>query len=330
MVIGPTRELVAQIKEQFTLFGKECDLNICLLHGGVGYKHQIDCLNSGADIVVATPGRLIDHVKNKTIDLSSVDYLILDEVDRMLDMGFVDDVLKIISFCRNPNRQTLLFSATVSDSIKRIIQKHLKNPVEVNIGIQLSPASTVKHTVFPIGALQKFDLLIALIEQMGDGSLIIFCRMKEGADRIARWLKASNHKCVVMHSNLSQKVREQSLKKFKNGDAQILVATDIASRGLDIAHVMHVINYDVPENSEDYVHRIGRTGRAQKEGDAATLVALDELSHLDAIEKLIDQKIPQQKLDGFNYIQEPMIRSQEKQPARRRRNSRSSQFGRRR
>ena len=132
-------------------------------------------MNSGADIVVATPGRLIDHVKNKTIDLSSVDYLILDEVDRMLDMGFVDDVLKIISFCRNPHRQTLLFSATVSDSIKRIIQKHLKNPVEVNIGIQLSPASTVKHTVFPIGALQKFDLLIALIEQMGDGSLIIFC-----------------------------------------------------------------------------------------------------------------------------------------------------------
>ena len=330
LAIGPTRELVAQIKEQFTLFGKECDLNICLLHGGVGYKHQIDCLNSGADIVVATPGRLIDHVKNKTIDLSSVDYLILDEVDRMLDMGFVDDVLKIISFCRNPNRQTLLFSATVSDSIKRIIQKHLKNPVEVNIGIQLSPASTVKHTVFPIGALQKFDLLIALIEQMGGGSLIIFCRMKEGADRIARWLKASNHKCVVMHSNLSQKVREQSLKKFKNGDAQILVATDIASRGLDIAHVMHVINYDVPENSEDYVHRIGRTGRAQKEGDAATLVALDELSHLDSIEKLIDQKIPQQKLEGFNYIQEPVIRSQEKQPARRRRNSRSSQFGRRR
>ena len=330
LAIGPTRELVAQIKEQFTLFGKECDLNVCLLHGGVGYKHQIDCLNSGADIVVATPGRLIDHVKNKTIDLSSVDYLILDEVDRMLDMGFVDDVLKIISFCRNPNRQTLLFSATVSDSIKRIIQKHLKNPVEVNIGIQLSPASTVKHTVFPIGALQKFDLLIALIEKMGDGSLIIFCRMKEGADRISRWLKASNHKCVVMHSNLSQKVREQSLKKFKNGDAQILVATDIASRGLDIAHVMHVINYDVPENSEDYVHRIGRTGRAQKEGDAATLVALDELSHLDAIEKLIDQKIPQQKLEGFNYVQEPMIRSQEKQPARRRRNSRSSQFGRRR
>ena len=330
LAIGPTRELVAQIKEQFTLFGKECDLNVCLLHGGVGYKHQIDCLNSGADIVVATPGRLIDHVKNKTIDLSSVDYLILDEVDRMLDMGFVDDVLKIISFCRNPNRQTLLFSATVSDSIKRIIQKHLKNPVEVNIGIQLSPASTVKHTVFPIGALQKFDLLIALIEQMGDGSLIIFCRMKEGADRIARWLKASNHKCVVMHSNLSQKVREQSLKKFKNGDAQILVATDIASRGLDIAHVMHVINYDVPENSEDYVHRIGRTGRAQKEGDAATLVALDELSHLDAIEKLIDQKIPQHKLEGFNYIQEPVVRSQEKQPARRRRNSRSSQFGRRR
>lgn len=330
LVIGPTRELAAQIKEQFILFGKECDLNICLLHGGVGYKGQIDCLNSGADVVVATPGRLIDHAKNKSIDLSTVDYLILDEVDRMLDMGFVDDVLKIISFCRNPQRQTLLFSATVSDSIKRIIQKHLNNPVEVNIGMQLSPASTVKHTVFPVGALQKFDLLIALIEKMGDGSLIIFCRMKQGADRIGRWLQASNHRCAVMHSNLSQKVREQSLKQFKDGEAQILVATDIASRGLDIAHVMHVINYDVPENSEDYVHRIGRTGRARKEGDAATLVALDEFSHLEAIEKLIEQAIPQQKLEGFNYIQEPVIRSLEKTPIRRRRNSRSSQFGRRR
>ena len=330
LAIGPTRELAAQIKEQFALFGEEASQRVCLLHGGVGYKEQNDCLKAGADVIVATPGRLLDHVQHKTLDLSSVEYLVLDEVDRMLDMGFVEDVLKIIKQCKNRERQTLLFSATVSDSIKHIIQRHLKDPVEVNIGIQLSPASTVKHTVFPIGALQKFDLLMALIEEMNEGSMIIFCRMKEGADRIARWLKASKHKCAVMHSNLSQRVRERALSEFKEGKVRILVATDIASRGLDIAHVMHVINYDVPENSEDYVHRIGRTGRAQREGDAATLVALDEFSHLEAIEKLIDQAIPQQKLEGFNYLQEPIIRSVETSPKRRRRNSRSSQFGRRR
>lgn len=330
LVIGPTRELAAQIKEQFVLFGKHSKSNICLLHGGVGYQEQNRGLKEGADIVVATPGRLLDHLKHKTIDLSSVEYLVMDEVDRMLDMGFIDDVLKIIGACSNKHRQTLLFSATVSDSIKRIIQKHLKNPVEITIGVQLSAATTVKHEVYPVGALQKFDLLIALLEQMNEGSTIIFCRMKDGADRIARWLKGSDHKCAVMHSNLSQKIRERSLSAFKKGDVRILVATDIASRGLDIAHVTHVVNFDVPEHSEDYVHRIGRTGRAQKEGDAATLVSLDEISHLEAIEKLIGQAIPQKKLEGFKYLQEPVIRKNETTTQRRRRNSRSSQFGRRR
>jgi ATP-dependent RNA helicase RhlE len=331
LVIGPTRELAAQIKEQFVLFGSKSPSKVCLLHGGVPYKAQNEALSSGVDIIAATPGRLLDHVKNKTIDLSDVEYLVMDEVDRMLDMGFIEDVTKIIRKCTNKNRQTLLFSATVSDSIKRIIANNLKDPVEINIGIQLSPASTVKHEVYPIGALQKFDLLIALMENMKEGSTIIFCRMKDGADRVARWLKEREFNCTVMHSNLSQKLREESLRDFKSGAAQILVATDIASRGLDIASVTHVVNYDVPEHSEDYVHRIGRTGRAQKEGDAATLVALDEMSHLDSIEKLIGMHIPQRRLEGFNYIQEPIIREMpsENQP-RRRRNSRSSQFGRRR
>ncbi len=331
LVIGPTRELAAQIKEQFILFGRDSPSRVCLLHGGVGYKEQNDALKSGVDIVAATPGRLLDHIKSKTLDLSDVEYLVMDEVDRMLDMGFIDDVTKIIKKCTHKNRQTLLYSATVSDTVKRIIANNLKDPVEINIGIQLSPASTVKHYVYPIGALQKFDLLIALMEIKKEGSTIIFCRMKSGADRIARWLEAREFNCTVMHSNLSQKVRERSLSDFKSGAAQILVATDIASRGLDIAHVTHVVNYDVPEHSEDYVHRIGRTGRAQKEGDAVTLVALDEMSHLDSIEKLIGAPIPQKRLEGFNYIQEPIIRKMpsEVQP-RRRRNSRSSQFGRRR
>ena len=330
LIIGPTRELAAQITDQFKLFGKTCDQNVCLLHGGVSYKNQNECLALGADIVIATPGRLLDHAKNKTINLSSVEIIVLDEVDRMLVMGFVDDVLKIMKLCSHKKRQTLLFSATIPNSLNYIIKKHLNNPFQINIGVELSPSKTINHVVYPIGALQKFDLLISLIEEKTEGNMIIFCRMKTGADRIARWLKASSHRCAVMHSNLSQKVREKALEDFKREKVRILVATDIASRGLDIASVMHVINYDVPLNNEDYVHRIGRTGRAQREGDAATLVALDEVPHIESIEKFINQPIPQKKLEGFCYSNEPNIRKEAIGNVRRRRNSKSSQFGRRR
>jgi len=329
LILGPTRELAAQIEDQFVSYGKYCAPKCCLIHGGVGYAKQLDALNKGADVVIATPGRLIDHLQQGNFNLRSIEMLVLDEVDRMLDMGFIDDVQRIIQYC-NQQRQTLLFSATVSDEIKRLIAASLKNPVEIAIGIKLSPAETVKHEVYPVGALQKFDLLIALIEQMEVDSMIIFCRMKVGADRIARWLQAHGYSCVAMHSNLPQKVRTRALEQFKNGSMKILVATDIASRGLDIANVTHVINYDVPEHAEDYVHRIGRTGRAQREGDAATLVAPDEQAKLDAIELFIGQSIPQQKLEPFNYFHEPIIRNVSAPPSkRRRRNSASSRFGRR-
>ncbi|MGC6424986.1 MAG: DEAD/DEAH box helicase [Lentimonas sp.] len=330
LVLGPTRELAAQVEDQFASYGKYCAPKVCLIHGGVGYGKQIAEVKAGADVVIATPGRLIDHVMQKNFDLHSIEVLVLDEVDRMLDMGFIEDVQRIIKMC-SKERQTLLFSATVSEEIKRIAASSLKDPAEVTIGIKLSPAETVKHEVYPVGAMQKFDLLIALIESQEVDSMIIFCRMKVGADRIARWLKERDYSCAAMHSNLPQKARTRALEQFKEGQIQILVATDIASRGLDIANVTHVINYDVPEHAEDYVHRIGRTGRAQREGDAATIVAPDEQSKLDAIEKFIDQPIPQRKLDGFNYFHEPIIRSEETaKPKRRRRNSASSRFGRRR
>ncbi|NQY31806.1 MAG: DEAD/DEAH box helicase [Coraliomargarita sp.] len=331
LVLGPTRELAAQVKEQFVKYGKDSPLKCTLVHGGVGYGRQRQELEEGADVVIATPGRLLDHVQQKTIDLRSIELLILDEVDRMLDMGFIDDVKRIIKFCSNKKRQTLLFSATVSEEIKRLITRSLKDPVEVAISVKISPAETVKHEVYPVGAMQKFDLLVALIESMEVDSMIIFCRMKVGADRITRWLQQHNYNVAAMHADLNQKMRTRALQDFKEGKIKILVATDIASRGLDIANVTHVINYDVPEHPEDYVHRIGRTGRAQREGDAATILAPDEESKLDAIEKFIDQLIPQRKLESFNYLHEPRIReSASSKPRRRRRNSASSKFGRRR
>lgn len=330
LILGPTRELAAQVEDQFDSYGKYCAPKCCLIHGGVGYGKQLEEIKAGADVVIATPGRLLDHIQQKNFNLSSIEVLVLDEVDRMLDMGFIEDVKRIIKLC-NKNRQTLLFSATVSEEIKRLVAFALKDPVEVTIGIKLSPAETVKHEIYPVGAMQKFDLLRALIESMEVDSMIIFCRMKVGADRITRWLTEHGYNCAAMHSNLPQKIRTKALEEFKSGKTKILVATDIASRGLDIANVTHVINYDVPEHAEDYVHRIGRTGRARREGDAMTIIAPDEHSKLDAIEKLIDQQIPQRRLEGFDYFQEPNIReTTSSKPRRRKRNSSTSKFGRRR
>lgn len=329
LALGPTRELAAQVYDQFKSLGKYCASSVCLIHGGVGYGKQTEELREGADIVVATPGRLLDYLGRGTVDLGSLEVLVLDEVDRMFDLGFIDDVQRIMRLC-NKDRQTLLFSATVSDVIKRVVIKNLKEPVEVSIGIELSPAETVRHEVYPVGAMQKFDLLMALIESQEVDSMIIFCRMKSGVDRIVRWLQAHDYKCVAMHSDLPQKKRTQALEEFKQGTTKILVATDIASRGLDIANVTHVINYDVPEHPEDYVHRIGRTGRARREGDAATLLAPEEQSKIDAIEALIGQPILQRKLESFNYFHEPLIREESTAVSKpRKRNSGSSRFGRR-
>jgi len=331
LVLGPTRELVAQVLGAFKQFGEQSELKYCLLHGGVGYGKQRQELREGADVVIATPGRLLDHLRQKTLDLRSIEVLVLDEVDRMLDMGFIDDVKAIIAQC-NRDRQTLLFSATVPDDVKRLIASHLKEPEEITIGSKLTPAETVRHEIYPVGPMQKFDLAVALIQRMEIDNLIIFCRMKMGADRITRWLREHGYDVAPMHSDLPQKERTKSLQAFREGEIRILVATDIASRGLDIANVTHVINYDIPEHPEDYVHRIGRTGRALSQGDAMTIVAPNEVDRLEAIEKYIDQSIPQRKVEGFNYMQEPVLRpsaASAATPKRGRRNSRASRFGRR-
>ncbi len=306
LAIGPTRELVAQVEENFRNYGKYLDLKVTLLHGGVGYGRQKSDLAHGVDVIVATPGRLLDHVQQKTADLSNVEILILDEVDRMLDMGFIEDVRKIIRNCNKKGRQTLLFSATVPDTIQRLANWALKDPVAIQIGADLSVADTVKHEVYPVNALQKFDLLVALLNGFDSKNTLIFCRMRRGSDRVARWLEARGFNVGVIHSDLNQKERTKALADFKSGKIPILVATDIASRGLDIADVTHVVNYDVPQHPEDYVHRIGRTGRAMREGNAVTLQAPDETSALMAIESYIRKEVPKAKLEGFGYRYDPM------------------------
>src|SRR6266496_2303219 len=300
LVLEPTRELAAQVETAFRDYGRFTDLRVSLVHGGVGYGKQREELKRGVDVLVATPGRLLDLLEQRTMSLQSVKILVLDEVDRMLDMGFLPDVRRIVEKIPR-ERQTLLFSATLPPEIERLAAWVLRNPVLVEIGARRSPAETVTHAVYPVAAEQKFDLLMALLERTNFDSVLIFCRTKQNADRVAHFLKHAQHAVAVLHSNRTQRERIEALEGFKSGKYEVMVATDIASRGLDIAGVSHVINYDVPEHPEDYVHRIGRTGRAQNVGDAFTLMSGQEVSALQAIEHFIGQKIPRLKLENFPY-----------------------------
>ncbi len=301
LVLEPTRELAAQVETAFRDYGRFTDLRVLVVHGGVGYGKQREESKRGVDIVAATPGRLLDHLEQGTMSLSKVNVLVLDEVDRMLDMGFLPDVRRIVEQI-STDRQTLLFSATLPPEIERLAAWVLREPELVEIGVRRSPAETVTHAVYPVAAEQKFDLLMALLDRTNYDSALIFSRTKHGADRIAHKLKTGKHAVAVLHSNRTQRERVEALEGFKSGKYEIMVATDIAARGIDIAGVSHVINYDVPEHPEDYVHRIGRTGRAQNVGDAFTLMNGEELPSLQAIERFIGQKIPRLKLDGFSYL----------------------------
>jgi ATP-dependent RNA helicase RhlE len=316
LVLEPTRELAAQVETAFRDYGRFTDLRVGLVHGGVGYGKQREALKHGLDILVATPGRLLDLLEQRALTLKSVNILVLDEVDRMLDMGFLPDVRRIVEKIPT-ERQTLLFSATLPPEIERLAAWVLRNPELVEIGVRRSPAETVTHAVYPVAAEQKFDLLMALLERTNFDSVLIFCRTKQNADRVSHFLKhppspklgtvgsgaaGAKHAVAVLHSNRTQRERVEALEGFKSGKYEVMVATDIASRGLDIAGVSHVINYDVPEHPEDYVHRIGRTGRAQNVGDAFTLMNGQELPALQAIEHFIGQKIPRLKLENFPYL----------------------------
>jgi ATP-dependent RNA helicase RhlE len=301
LILEPTRELAQQVEEALKDYTRFTTLKVCVIYGGVGYGAQTDAIKAGADIIVATPGRLLDHLEKGTLSLQHIQHLVLDEADRMLDMGFMPDVRRIVEMCPKP-RQTLLFSATVSPEIERLIGWAMVNPITINIGHRRSAAETVSHALYPVAKVQKFDLLLALLEKEDYKSMIVFTRTKDDADRIANQLHAAEHSVTVLHSNRSQAERTDALNGFRSGQYEVLVATDIASRGLDVSGVTHVVNYDVPQNAEDYVHRIGRTGRAQTEGDAFTLMTAEDLPDIIAIERFINKPIERKKLENFKYV----------------------------
>ena len=300
LVLEPTRELAAQVETAIRDFARFTNLRVAVIFGGVGYGKQNDALRTGVDVLVATPGRLLDHIQQGNCKLDRVQHVVLDEADRMLDMGFLPDVRRILEKCPR-QRQTSLFSATIPPAIETLIQWAMQNPETVEIDARRTPAETVKHVIYPVSDTQKTDLLVALLEQVHYDSVIIFCRTKHGADRVAQMLKRNNHSVAVLHSNRTQSEREQALLGFREGRFEVLVATDIAARGLDISNVSHVINYDVPHHPEDYIHRIGRTGRAEHSGDAFTLMIAEDANHVFAIERFISQKIARVKLENFDY-----------------------------
>jgi ATP-dependent RNA helicase RhlE len=300
LILEPTRELAAQVETAIRDFARFTDLKVTVVYGGVGYGRQLDELRAGTDVLAATPGRLLDHLERGTVRLDKVQFLVLDEADRMLDMGFLPDVRRIVDRCPR-QRHTSLFSATIPPQIETLIQWAMNKPETIEIGARRTPAETVKHVIYPVSDSQKSDLLLELLKRVNYNSVLIFCRTKHGADRVVGLLKRNNHAVAVLHSNRTQKEREQALKGFRDGRFEVLVATDIAARGLDIADVSHVINYDVPQHPEDYIHRIGRTGRAEAHGDAFTIMTAEDGSHVFAIERFISQKIPRVKLENFNY-----------------------------
>jgi ATP-dependent RNA helicase RhlE len=300
LILEPTRELAAQVETAFRDFARFTDLRAAVLYGGVGYGKQMDALREGVDVIIATPGRLLDHMGRGTCRLDQVQFLVLDEADRMLDMGFLPDVRRIVEKCPR-QRHTSLFSATIPPQIETLIQWAMHKPQTIEIGVRRSVADTVKHVIYPVAEDQKSDLLREILERVNYESVIIFCRTKHRADRIATLLKRNNHAVAVLHSNRTQREREDALKGFRTGRFELLVATDIAARGLDIADVSHVINYDVPQHPEDYIHRIGRTGRAENTGDAFTIMVAEDAQHVHAIERFIGKKVERIKLENFNY-----------------------------
>jgi ATP-dependent RNA helicase RhlE len=300
LILEPTRELAAQVETAFRDFSRFTELRVTVLFGGVGYGRQRDELKGGVDILIATPGRLLDLIGQGCVNLGRVEFLVLDEADRMLDMGFLPDVRRIVQKCPR-DRHTSLFSATIPPQIATLVQWAMRNPQTIEIGARRSPAEGVRHVIYPVSESQKTDLLLALLNGVNYDSVIVFCRTKHGADRVAHLLKRNNHAVAVLHSNRTQREREAALRGFREGRYEVLVATDIAARGLDIAEVSHVINYDVPQHPEDYIHRIGRTGRMEAKGDAFTLMVAEDARHVDAIERFISAQIPRVKLEGYDY-----------------------------
>src|SRR6185503_4020618 len=300
LVLTPTRELCIQVEESVHKYARHSELNVVPVYGGVPLEPQTKKLRAGVDIVVATPGRLIDHLDRQNVVFDDLEVLVLDEADRMLDMGFAPQINRIVG--QIPKyRQTLLFSATMPPEVEALARKYLRKPVVVQVGRRSSAASTVAHAVYPVPRDKKSALLVELLRKPEMDSVLIFTRTKHGADRVVRHLERADITATAMHADKSQAQRMQALEGFKRGTIRVLVATDIAQRGLDVSGITHVINYDVPQQPEDYVHRIGRTGRAAATGDAYTFMSPDEISMVRAIERMIGQQIPRISVPGYDF-----------------------------
>ncbi len=307
LILTPTRELAAQVEESVRTYGKHLPLKSTVVFGGVGIHPQIDKLRRGVDILVATPGRLLDHVGQRTVDLSHVEILVLDEADRMLDMGFIRDIRKILALLPR-KRQNLLFSATFSDEIKQLADGLLNSPALIEVARQSVAAELVSQVYHPVDRVRKRELLAHLIHSQGWKQVLVFTRTKHGANRLAEQLDDDGISSSAIHGNKSQSARTKALADFKKGEMRVLVATDIAARGLDIDQLPHVVNYELPNVPEDYVHRIGRTGRAGKEGQAVSLVCVDENEYLRDIQRLLKREIPKVVIEGFEP--NPSIRAE--------------------
>jgi len=331
LILTPTRELAAQVEESVRTYGKHLPLKSTVIFGGVGFEQQAGALRRGVDILVATPGRLLDHVEQKTIDLSKIEILVLDEADRMLDMGFIRDIKRILALLPK-KRQNLLFSATFSDEIKQLADGLLNTPVLIEVARRNTAAELVSQVVHPVDRARKRELLSSLISMNKWQQVLVFVRTKHGANRLAEQLEKDGISTTAIHGNKSQGARTKALADFKKGAVRVLVATDIAARGLDIDQLPHVVNYELPNVPEDYVHRIGRTGRAGSEGEALSLVCVDERDYLRDIERLLHREIPKVVVPRFepnpNIKAEPITQGRRQSPGARPQGARPQQRGR--
>ncbi len=323
LVVTPTRELAAQVTESIEAYGKWLPLKSTVVFGGVSINPQKQKLIRGVDILVATPGRLLDHVNQRSADLSQIELLVLDEADRMLDMGFIHDIRKLLALLPR-QKQTLLFSATFSDEIKKLANGLLKSPAMVEVARRNATVEVIEQIVHPVDKSRKRELLSFLIGSNNWQQVLVFGRTKHGANRLTKQLNSDGITAAAIHGNKSQGARTKALADFKMGKLQVLVATDIAARGLDIEQLPHVINYELPNVAEDYVHRIGRTGRAGRGGQAISLVCLEEMKQLKDIERLIKSRIPQQLVAGYDVTETSQTETlrPEKQVQQRRRRHR--------
>src|SRR5688572_13893954 len=300
VVLTPTRELCMQVEQSIQKYAQHAKLSVAAVFGGVPLEPQTKALRGGVDVVVATPGRLIDHLERQNVVFDDLEVLVLDEADRMLDMGFAPQINRLVA--EMPRyRQTLLFSATMPPEVEALARKYLRKPVVVQIGRRSEAAETVTHAVYPVPRERKSALLAHLLKDGDLDSVLVFVRTKIGADRVVRHLQHEGIEATAMHADKTQAQRTKAIEDFKAGKIRVLVATDIAQRGLDISHITHVISYDVPQQPEDYVHRIGRTGRATREGDAFTFMAPDEIAMVRTIEAVIGQPIPRVSVPGYDF-----------------------------